>query len=503
MIYRPNPTTTLQASVQDLASFLGIYPQVPAWQATLSQLLQIFPNLTTQGRGQAAGIIKQAAKALSASQQNALSNNRVLVWEYLWGLKVATRQAYVAMQVGQLSQNQPPSGSSYGLSVTQGASAAITTLSGWHPDMPPALQTAAPGNIVGLLGSLANGTLIVPEAQLTQPTASAYQVHILQYGDTLRSLATTYLGDPSRWTEIQALNNLRYPYISSDLQDEYGPPLAQWILQSVQTGTSAGLYSAPPILSGATSAELPGPDISVGNAIVLSQAGSFIQDIRIVQSVSGSTVYFSEPVDDNYPAGSMAYLCPTPQNQSYQVLGYGDPIKLPLPSSTTIAPSAVTAPDLNLGTDIAVNAQGYLYLTNQGDLATVSSMANLQQAILNRINTEVGALPLWSAYGSHVLSLLGQNPIDQVMIMEIEATLLQDPRIQAVQNAALAVGPPTSTNPSPVSTFTADIVLAGYTGSPMSLSVPLTRPSSASSPTIIFPSQPPDSLIWPGLLPVS
>jgi hypothetical protein len=35
-------------------------------------------------------------------------------------------------------------------------------------------------------------------------------------GDSLESIALAVLGDPTRWTELRDLNNLRYPYLSED-----------------------------------------------------------------------------------------------------------------------------------------------------------------------------------------------------------------------------------------------------------------------------------------------
>lgn len=40
-----------------------------------------------------------------------------------------------------------------------------------------------------------------------------FRKHIIAYGDTMQSISHSHLGDYSRWEEIAAFNNLKYPYI--------------------------------------------------------------------------------------------------------------------------------------------------------------------------------------------------------------------------------------------------------------------------------------------------
>ncbi len=471
---RPSPSVAFQNAYSDFDSFLLNYPALPAWQGTLGILLSAFPKIGVNGRKQGSVVCQNAKKAISASQQNAVSTNGVLVWIYLWDLKLATQSAYEAFALGETSPNAPSGPNTYGVELAASASLALNQLGNWHPELPAAISRAAPGNVPGLLLSLAEGTTVMPESSTQQGSTSAFLVHTLRPGDTLRSLATRYLGDPSLWSEIAQMNHLRYPYISGNLAEQYGPPSAEWILQTVQTGTSADLLWAPPIASqGASQAVLPGPTIYPGEIVVFHQGDSYVEEAATVKSVSGNTVTFTSTLQNAYPAGSRAYLCPPTGNQNYTVLGFGDAIRIPTmnTSATAPSPSAVAAPDLMLGTDLQVDQHGYLTLTGEGDLATTSGLANLQQAIQNRIATTVGALALYPAYGSNFLSLMAEGTLQNVLELDLTATLLQDPRISRILSMNLVRK---QSGGASVLEISASLALSGFTSPQIvSVSVPI------------------------------
>lgn len=470
MIRYPSPDAAFPMSSSEFGSFTSLYPEILEWQTTLQTLLVSMPKMGVSGRSVGASLLSGVRKLLSYYQQNSLSFSGISVWEYLWPLKRATYNAHIAYALGASSPNAPTGEGVSTITLSSTAATSLQALQEWSPGAPVNYQSNPPPGLSFMLSVIAEGASVAPETAASQNAGGAFTVHIVQPQDTLRSLAAQYLGDPSLWTKIRDLNMLRYPYISPYLQDRMGPPQEEWILQTVQVGTSASLLWAPPVSAGQTVLTLPGPQISPGDVIVLSQGGSFVQEYGVAASVSGSTVTLQSAVQNDYPPGSRAYLCSPIGDEYYTVVNYGDPLKIP---ATSQSPSAtqVLSPSLILGTDIAVGAQGNLALTSFGDVATTSGIANLQQAVQNRIRTEAGSMPLWPSYGSNLQRMISLGVgAYQLVAADLQAVLLQDPRIASVQNPVVSTAPSGS---SQILTFTATITIQGFENSSVGVSVPL------------------------------
>lgn len=71
-----------------------------------------------------------------------------------------------------------------------------------------------------------------------------------------------------------------------------------------------------------------------------------------------------------------------------------------------------------------------------GDLEIVTDIENLSQAIINRLNTDLGFYDwCYTYYGSNLSTVYGlenNNNILEYLRVEIEATLRQDPRIKEI-----------------------------------------------------------------------
>lgn len=109
-------------------------------------------------------------------------------------------------------------------------------------------------------------------------------------------------------------------------------------------------------------------------------------------------------------------------------------IKLPTSSQ---APSGVTDRDGLFGTDVALPG-GRLQVTADGDLATVSDVANLTQALTMRLASVTGDLVHHPSYGCDVRKLIGQaanattNKLAAVMVSR---AVRSDARISEVASA--------------------------------------------------------------------
>lgn len=88
------------------------------------------------------------------------------------------------------------------------------------------------------------------------------------------------------------------------------------------------------------------------------------------------------------------------------------------------------------GTDIAQTANQDWQVTATSDVATVSGPDNLQQALMRRANTRVGALFYAPSYGNPIYDMLS-GPYNQDWVNRATAgarnCLLGDPRIKDTQ----------------------------------------------------------------------
>lgn len=69
--------------------------------------------------------------------------------------------------------------------------------------------------------------------------------------------------------------------------------------------------------------------------------------------------------------------------------------------------------DDGYGTDFALSPAGDLIVTPSGDVAALSGPLNAGQAMLNRLRTTPGELPLHPDYGSSVMELIGTKQLDE------------------------------------------------------------------------------------------
>ncbi len=112
------------------------------------------------------------------------------------------------------------------------------------------------------------------------------------------------------------------------------------------------------------------------------------------------------------------------------VLAYGEQIKIPSPSSTVSA--AIDAAYV-YGVDVLVTKRK-LNVEN-GDLAVVSGVANLSQALSHRVVVEKRELAYHPSFGCHVRSLLGRMngpSAAQLAAFYVKSSLLEDYRVRDV-----------------------------------------------------------------------
>lgn len=134
------------------------------------------------------------------------------------------------------------------------------------------------------------------------------------------------------------------------------------------------------------------------------------------------------------------YLTDDPALASSNVILNGSTY-LVLPATSAVY--AKPDPTSVFGTDLLLSPDGFLSTSN-GDFATVTGIANLEQALSNALDTDQGELLHHPLYGTLVRRILGKvvGPTAQQLAAEYaKATVGADARIQQIDSAiATTVG---------------------------------------------------------------
>jgi hypothetical protein len=303
-----------------------------------------------------------------------------------------------------------------------------------------------------------------------------------------------------------ALNNLRAPYLSPLLIDQFGPMIAQYALPpGVQSITAEGLlYTADTGLTalpfggaglGWSGAMTPAPQVGVvagaaqllnwtttlagytnsqttlvpGNIIVFPgydagnnplcdaaqitavqiasvPGGGFTLTISLAaiasfRSLTGALVSSAGGLVGGYAVGHPMQVYGAPTALVTVVAQPGDTIALPssVPGSGIVTLNSVTGIVDALGTDVALDSRGQRMVGPGGDVATVSGVDNVTQAISHRITTPTGFLKQHSDYGCDITYYIGGAPVssDTLRLALITDCILQDPRIYEVTGLSI------------------------------------------------------------------
>lgn len=422
MLARPTPAQAFPTRQQRQTVYVAQHPGWYAWATTSTALWQALPTLDPLGLVVAQQLSRAAAWVLDGLLATAPAH--VGLWLVLAPAVTAAWQTWT-----QIALTRAPATPTQTLALTPGAQGALQQLTAWDP----VRQSKVPADPEAALVAACQGVSVVPTQLTTAPTPNGVILHPLTAFDTLLSLATQYLGDPEAWPTIQQLNQLRAPYISDRLWDQYGPPLASWILGAAGT--------APTVAAGATTVTVPGVPASLcppGSIVVLEQwtASGRQQEAHAVASYDAATASatLTTAVAASYTAGAAQSLNLNPAFQTTQVLAPGDVIQIPA-NGQAAATTQLTTPSDPLGTDLLVTATGDLQYTATGDLATASGIANLLGALSRRLDSALGTLPLHPTYGSGLSTVLGDPLLGPAVVTGyVTLTLLQDPRVQQVSH---------------------------------------------------------------------
>lgn len=274
---------------------------------------------------------------------------------------------------------------------------------------------------------------VAPSEQAPEPTSS-YPVTVNR-GDTLESIAATYLGDPNRFREIAALNDLASPYI-----DEIGVIIP---------------ISNP---SGRTFNVRDNRNLILNQIVNITGNGQAPTRRRVLSIEEVGLSYWKITVDGTMDldrfAGTQAYLTVT----APKTVAPGDTILIPSQDppdlSTQARPTSLqdklTNAEKLFRVDIALDGTNStstntksidISIDSSGDVSRSYGYANALQIIRNAIEIERGALSQHPEYG--LPNLVGQRSTvasESEIVQAIRRTILADSRFSDVQVAVIKEG---------------------------------------------------------------
>lgn len=255
----------------------------------------------------------------------------------------------------------------------------------------------------------------------------------INYGEDLESLANRYLGDPNKWIDIAIANGLKPPYL-----DEVGTRIPL-----LSNGNGSQINLAETDSTGALNLDR----LYINQPIFLSSTTQVVTDQRTIVNikqvpVSGEIILeLDGPADlAKYTLAQNAsirvYLANT-INSSFFVL---IPSPNPLPDTRVdevpwfLAKSAEDEKRAKI--DIAIDTNGEINFTTNGDISLSYGLENAIQAIRLKIITELGSLRYHPSFG--FVNIVGKtnNDIDglkDLITQSLNAQIQADSRFDRIE----------------------------------------------------------------------
>lgn len=259
----------------------------------------------------------------------------------------------------------------------------------------------------------------------------------MNYGESLESLATRHLGDPNKWIDIAIANGLKPPYI-----DEVGQRVP---LLSNGSGNQINLAGTD------INGNLNIDKLYINQPIFLQSTVEVVVDQRTIISlrqvpVSGEIILEldGDRDMDRFKTIDQAYIrvfAPNTVNSSFYVL---IPSQEPLPDDRNdevpwfLAKSAEDEKRAKI--DLAIDDNGELTFTTNGDIKLSYGLDNAIQAIKLKIITELGSLRYHPTFG--LVNVIGNRNADvdsirDLLTQSILAQVEADSRFDRVEDIAV------------------------------------------------------------------
>lgn len=301
--------------------------------------------------------------------------------------------------------------------------------------------------------SLPSQPLSVADVSSHQPTADfRIKEIVVAEGDSVESVIYKNGGldtDVAQvWQQIVTLNDLEYPYVAptASFQKEvfaavmvtlYGTPGTSFP-QGTRVATSPTTPGAQAIVFDTLAVAVVGAHGSVSVAAEAEQAGDFAN----VQA--GAINQVLDDVGNPMIITGLAFVenaAKASGGKIWKVLLPGDKLKIPVTVNATKSDTYLDRQDDNdknlFGVDLALDASGDLVTDATQDLVSVGGLDNMAAAVGDRLSLDTEELIKHPQYGLNEARMVGEpGDANHVALakIELQATLLQDPRIKAVQS---------------------------------------------------------------------
>jgi len=256
----------------------------------------------------------------------------------------------------------------------------------------------------------------------------------INYGESLESLATRYLGDPNKWLDIAIANGLKPPYI-----DEVGVRIPL-----LSNGSSNQINLAETDISGNLNID----KLYINQQVFLQSNAEVVVDQRSIISikqvpVSGEIILELDGARDmaRYHTADQAHIrvfAPNTINSNFYVL-IPSPEALPDGRNEEVpwflAKSAED--EKRAKVDLALNSDGDLTFTTNGDVKLSYGLDNAIQAIKLKMMTELGSLRYHPTFG--LVNAIGNKNLNidatkELIIESINSQIEADGRFDRVED---------------------------------------------------------------------
>jgi phage baseplate assembly protein W len=256
------------------------------------------------------------------------------------------------------------------------------------------------------------------DGNIETPTlVAASQISVLG-NDTIQTIAARTGTD---WKQIASLNNLDYPFVSSNPMDAFSPAIASGI--------------APEIAEAASEFRIEGLTPAPGNILAFDSGNITL----VVKSYDGWSITVTTSAPAGIPKGGTV----TVHEKQMSIAVPGQKLSIPGSSPTIgqISGSSETFDEMLFGIDEMLDSNGEMPDYNT-DIVVAAGTKNLAMQIYHRINTLKGELSQLGhpEYGSLVPTFIGKpmTPVWQERILlECRLAAEADPRVQYLDNVRL------------------------------------------------------------------